>query len=162
MISTFEIVGMILLVIGMIIAIWWYIVAEKYNNYLKSYSYSRGAHAEDGQTVNLSCDSGKEICVFRATQICTVPDKNNFESSPMGDPIASGKDGTTPYGAFNPNTTVSRTQDMGNSCNGKTTASYVFNSIDFPSGDSWNCPGGTQLISTYTCIPKGTTCQSSL
>jgi hypothetical protein len=160
MLSTFEIATMILLAIGLMIAIWWYVIAEKYSNYLKTYSYSRGAHAIAGQTAHLSCDGGKEICVFRATQICTNPDSSNVEN-PDTDPIASGNDGVTPYGAFNPNTTVSRTKDMGDSCNGKTTASFAFNPVGYSNGGGWNCGGTTQLIATYTCIPKGTTCQSS-
>jgi len=157
MITTFEIVFMVILAIGLGVAVWWFFIAEQYRRYLGDYSYSRGANAIDGTTTNLTCDSTKEICVYRATQICTNPDSNNFEDQSI-DPIAAGEGSFpnmtpgTKYGQFNPATTTDLTSDMSSKCNGGSTASYDFTST---------CSVGTgQLIATYTCIPKGSTCQA--
>jgi len=161
MISTTEIVCMLLLAIFLGIAIWWFVVANNYKKYLDEYSYSRGANVKgSGQIVNLSCDDDKEICVYRATQICSNPTSQNFETSST-DPIDSGlEDSSKMYGQFNPRTTVSRLDDMSQACNGKTTCAFNFQATDFVNGMQCD-PVNTQLISTYTCIPKGTTCQSS-
>lgn len=156
--STFEVIGMFLLAILFGIAVWWFIVSWQYRSYLKHASYARGANAtEEGQTLNLSCDQGKEICVYRATQICSDPDSNNFENQ-QTDPISSGLDGKNSYGDFNSDTTVDRTADMSRECNGKQTSSFKFAAKGWPNG--MTCHGKTQLISTYSCIPKGTTCSN--
>jgi hypothetical protein len=162
--TTPQVMIVLLLVIGVIIGIWLYVVAQRYSNYLDEYSYSRGAHAwQTGQTLDLKCDDGKEICVYRATQICTNPDSNNFESAP--DSIASGNTSNVPYGAFDPDTTVSRTEDMGKKCNGLSSATFVFNPVDFSGGKPWeevcSAESTSQLIATYTCIPKGSKCTSA-
>lgn len=159
MITTFEVVGMILLFIGLAIAIWWFVVAENFRKYLKTYSYSRGVHAtQANQTLNLSCSEGKEICLYKATQICTNPDNNNFED-PTTDPIDSGTSANGMYGQFNPQTTVDLTQDMGSVVNGQRTATFRFTPKEWPDNMA-SCAGETQLIGTYTCIPTGTSCQS--
>lgn len=159
MITTIEIVGMILLAIFLGIAVWWFIIAENYRKYLDAYSYSRGAHATKvNQTLNLTCDSDKEICVFRATQICTDPSASNYENS-VTDPISSGLSSDTKYGQFDSNTTVDTTNDLGDKCNGATTCAYKFTQAAWPSGMP-SCGGETQLIAGYTCIPKDGKCQS--
>ncbi len=156
-ISTLEIVFMVLLAIGVGIAIWWYIVADNYRKYLGGITYARGANGEDGDTINLVCDSDREICVYRATQTCTDPNSNNFENSST-DPISNGTDDSVEYGQFNPNTTVDLISDMGNECNGKQKCSYEF-SADW-SQSPLGCAGISQIISSYTCIPKGGKCQA--
>lgn len=163
MISTMEIVLLVMLTIGLGVAIWWFVVAEKYSSYLGGYSYSRGANVLNGQTAKLMCDSDKEICIHRATQICTLPNEKNFETSSL-EPMASGVqkiDGARAfYGDFNPQTTVDRTQDMAQACKGKEKCEYKF---EAPQG--WTarngvaCNGNSQLIATYTCIPKGSECK---
>ncbi len=161
MITTTEIVLMIILVIGLGISIWWFVVAEKYRRYLKTYSYARGANALNGQTVNLECEAGKEICIYRATQICTKPDSNNFESSSL-DAIASGNDGSkVKYGDFNPQTTIDLTHDMANKSNGKEKSSYTFNVHDnWTAPNGITCNGASQLLATYACVPKGVKCNT--
>lgn len=164
MITTIEIVLLVMLTIGLGVAIWWFVVAEKYKSYLRDYSYTRGANVINGQTAELSCGNDKEICVYRATQICTRPDANNFETSSL-DPIATGDmkiDGARAfYGDFNPQTTIDRTSHMASACNGKEKCKYPFKvpqGWQAPNGVA--CNGNTQLIATYSCIPKKTKCNS--
>lgn len=158
-VGTFEIIGMVLLAIVLGVAIWWFVIAENYRKYLTTYSYGRGANASKaGQTVHLACDDGKEICVYRATQICTDPDSNNFEN-PSTDPFAAGTASDDKYGDFSSSTTSDLTNDMSGECNGKETCAYKFMPTRWPSSMP-GCAGDTQLISTYACIPKGSTCQS--
>jgi len=158
-VSTFEIVGMVLLAILLGVAIWWFVIAENYRKYLSTYSYARGANASKaGETLNLTCDDDKEICVYRATQICTDPDSNNYEN-PSTDPIASGTSSDDKYGDFSSATTVDLTSDLSGACNGKETCAYKFSPKAWPSGMP-SCGGDSQLISAYACVPKGSTCQS--
>ncbi len=111
-VSTFEVTFMILLAIVLGIAIWWYIIADNFKKYLSGNSYARGANASKaGQTLNLTCDSEKEICVYRAIQVCTDPDASNFENSNT-DPFASGMSGNDSYGDYNSSTTVDMTKDL--------------------------------------------------
>lgn len=160
-ISTFEIAGIILLFILLGVSVWWFVVADKYKKYMSTnYPYTRGAHAwEEGQTLNLKCDGDSEICVYRATQIYTNPDSNNFED-PNTDPIASGTNSNATYGAFDPQTTVDRTVDLGGECNGKNSCFVNFVTSEWPTGMVLGNAGTPQLISTYTCIPSGGTCTS--
>lgn len=158
-VSTLEIVAMMLLFILFGVAFWWFAVAGKYRFYLNDYKYARGAHAtEAGQTVKLTCDADKIICIDSATQICSVPDNSNFEASPL-EPIASGLEGNVPYGAFNPRTTVDMKKIMMKECNGKNKCNYTFHPESFRHGKK--CPSsGTQLISTYVCVDKNSQCPS--
>lgn len=170
MITSVEIVLLVMLFIGVCVAIWWFVIAERFKTYLKNYSYSRGANILNGQTAKLSCDGDNEICVYRATQICTRPgsvkglDGTNFETSSL-EPIAAGDkeqdgDAHVAYGDFNPKTTIDLTDSMGKEVNGKTSHEYTFN-VDkkwkAPNGVS--CNGDAQLIAVYTCVPPGTTCK---
>ncbi len=152
---------MVLLAIGLGIAIWWFVIAEKYRSYLGKYAYARGANATAaGQTLNLTCDQDKEICVYRAVQICTVPDDHNFESSPL-EPIASGLGkNNAAYGDFDPDTTVDMTSELNEKCKGQKNCSFMFTPKPWPHNGSCPSDSNTQLISTYSCIPKGSMCQS--
>jgi len=156
-VSTLEIVAMMLLFILLGVAVWWFAVAGKYRLYLDDYKYARGAHATTaGQTIKMTCDADKKICIDSATQICSVPDHNNFESSPL-EPISSGLEGDAPYGAFDPKTTVDMKKIMAAECNGKSKCTYTFKPETFPGGV--RCPStGTQLIATYVCVNKDDKC----
>jgi len=169
MISTFEIVFIVVLLILIGIAIWWLVIAHRYKGDLATFSYSRGANVDlktrDKANVNMTCDSDREICVWRATAICSGSDSNNYESSPL-EPIASG---TTEdkYSSFDTNTTIDLTHDLA-AGNGKENYTYTFdsNKLVWPHGkkcpSNYNSSTGTgtrpQLIATYSCIPKGTKC----
>lgn len=158
MITTFEIMGMMLLFIILGFAIWWFLVAQNYRKYLTNYSYTRGANvASKGRSTLLQCDSDKEICVYRAVQICTNPNSSNYEN-PSTEPMSSGTTGNEKYGQFNKSTTIDMTSDLGGKCDGKEKCAYKFVGKQFPSG--MICSGKTQLIATYTCIPKNTKCRS--
>ena len=92
----------------------WFAIAERYRHHLKDFKYARGANALGcGKTLNLTCDQDKEICVYKATQICSIPGVNNHEMADSIDlePISGGHD--SPYGSFNPHTTTDLTKDMG-------------------------------------------------
>jgi len=161
--STSQIVILILAFVGLVVAVWFFVIAERYRMYLGKTSYARGANAKKaGETLNMTCDQDKEICVYRATQICSQPDKNNFESSST-DPIAGGikSDGpiSAAYGDYNPNTTVDMTDALLKACNGDQKCAYKFNPAKFPG--TMTCPAeNTQMLSVYSCIPKGEACQS--
>lgn len=151
----------------MFIMLWIFVISMQRKNFLDTYAYTRGANSwTDNTTVNLVCDSSKEICMFRATQVCSGNNSvesggANYEYSKT-DPFSSGTENTTvQYGDFDPNTTVDLTTDMEKECNGNPTCAYKFSasSNPFPFG---TCSLNSQLISTYTCIPKGGTCQDYL
>lgn len=160
MIYTLDFVAGALLAIGLGIAVWWFVVAYKYKNHIDSYSFTRGANVIGSQKkAQLSCDSGHNICVYRATMIYSDPQPGNFEAIPT-DPIASGTSGSSKYGDYDPTTTVSLTDKMGQECNGKSQCSYDFSKEQFPKVGTYN-PDKIQLISSYTCIPSGVACVSS-
>ena len=160
--STFELAFIFLLLVGVGISIWWFVVALKYRNTLSTFSNARGANvAGKNKTVNMTCDPGKVICVYRATQICSNPgyDGKNFED-PTIDPITNGLDyANSKYGEYSKLTTKSLTKEIGDTCNGKNSCSYLFKGDNFPSPII--CHGEPQLISSYTCIQPGTACQAS-
>lgn len=164
-ISTSEVVFVLLLAVGLIAAIWVYIVTSKHTKNISSDPYSRGANAHGPSTVNLVCDDNSQICVYNAVQVCTNPNQSNFEDSIV--------DGMTKQGSFDPTTTADLTQDMINACNGKSTCAYTFTGdkpFGYVAGDTTIIPSSTtcssatggagvsQLISTYTCAPKGKSC----
>ena len=165
MITTTEIVLIVMLTIGVGVAIWWFVVAEKYKSYLGKYSYTRGANATNGNKIEFSCGGGKKICLYRATQICTRPGANNFETSSL-EPIASGdssldEGANVMYGDFNPQTTIDLTKEIGNLVNGKNKAEYTFNApTGWKAPNGVACNGNSQLIATYACIPEGGDCSS--
>lgn len=160
-VQTFDIVGVVLLMIGVGLAIWWFVIAWKYKTYVASSSFARGANvAGNDKKAMLSCDSGHEICVYRATMIYSSPNTNNYENKNT-DPIASGLNDGTRYGMYDPRTTTSLTAHMGGICNGKQTCEYDFSTQQFPGGITAT-PKNTQLISSYTCIPQGTSCIASV
>ncbi len=161
-IQTFDFVGIVLLMAAVGLAIWWFVIAWKYKTHVASSIFARGANvASSDKKAMLSCDDGHEICIYRATMICTNPNANNFEARDT-DPIASGiGEGNTRYGEYNPRKTTSLTAHMGSACNGKQTCEYDFSTQKFPAGIT-ALPDNTQLISSYTCIPHGTACVASM
>ena len=147
------------------LAVWNLIIVVKYKNKLDGYSYTRGANKSTPGAVKLKCGNGKEICVYRATQICTNPTVNNFEKDET-DPIDSGYNNPNNYGKFNTQTTVNLKNDMSKKCDRKQECIYNFAGKWSGETDGQSllteCGGNTQLISTYTCIPKGSKCKSSI
>ena len=140
--STLEITLVLLLGVGLIIAIWVYIVSKRETTSFSSQPYARGANLAAPGKVPLVCDPGSTIQVASAMMVCTNPDANNFEN-PATDPFTS-------TGAFNGQTTYDLSSDMTTSCNTKEQCLYNF----IGNNDSFTCPGTPQLIATYTCIQK--------
>jgi hypothetical protein len=140
-VSTVEVTLVLLLGVGLIIAIWVYIVSKRETTTVSSQPYARGANLAAPGKVPLVCDPGSTIQVASAMMVCTNPDSNNFEN-PATDPFLS-------TGAFNAQTTYDLSSDMTTSCNTKEQCLY-----NFGKNDSFTCPGTPQLIATYTCIPK--------
>lgn len=160
MVTTIQFTAIVLSIIALIIAIWWLAVSWKYSSFLNDYKYARGSNASAaGQTMNLVCGAGKQICVYRATQLCSNPDSNNFEN-PSTDPISSGlKLNGSKYGEFDPDTTVDYTSTLGKACNGQNTCSFTFNPLAW--SNSMTCSSGnTQLTSAYSCVSDSSECQS--
>lgn len=166
-ITTAEIVLMVLFGILLGVTIFWFVFSLKDRSNANTWKYSRGANATsvNGEKVNvsLSCDADSEICMWQSTLICTSPGTGNTERSPL--PAFSTS--STNYGGFDPTTTVDLTADMAAVANGKQSVIYEFDPSTAWSkaGLQGKCAvdGGTaysQLISTYTCIPKGTQCKS--
>lgn len=164
-VSAIAVFSIIVLLVLLVYAIWLYVVALQRKKFYDEYSYTRGANAwTDNSTVKLACDNDKEICVFRATQICTGNEyPYNYEIR-ESDPIASGADSsvTVGYGDFNPATTRDLTEELGEACNGQNTCSYLFQTSETPFPNGMQCRGNAQLLSTYTCIPKSATCANYL
>jgi hypothetical protein len=163
-VTVFEVFSIIVLLIVLAYAIWFYVIQQNRKKFMDEYIYSRGANAwKDKSTVNLSCGEGREICVFRATQICSGNDDSgkNYEISST-DPISSGEDGSgVGYGDFNPGTTVDLTPNLTEACKGKNTCSYTLDSsiTPFPFEPKDQCdPNNVQLLASYSCIPKGEQC----
>lgn len=176
-ISAGEIVVIVTLFAALAIAIWWFYISYKYRQTLNVSSYTKGANLDTGTfgqgnsgvgVVSLSCEEDREICVWKATAICTgaLSPNSNTENGP--EPISGG--GSTPYGDFDPMNTVDLTADM-SKLNGQQQGFYTFNNENYLRFNGNKCPltydqstgSGTrpQLIATYTCIPSGTTCVSS-
>ena len=61
------------------------------------------------------------------------------------------------YGQFRKETTVDMRSRLSKECNGKQECTYKFDEVRYPM--DMQCKGQSQLISTYTCIPKGSSCQ---
>ena len=140
--TTTEIVLVLLLGVGLIIAIWVYAVSHKENAVVSAHKYTRGANLSKAGSVLLTCDPGTVISWTTATMVCHDPTSDNFEN-PTTDPWLT--DGTP-----NPATTVDLKDDI-KKCEGQTQCTYDFKGTN----DNFVCgPNGTaQLIATYTCSP---------
>ena len=144
-VSTVEVTLVLLLGVGLIIAIWVYIVSKRETTTVSSQPYARGANLAAPGKVPLVCDPGSTIQVASAMMVCTNPDSNNFEN-PSTDPFTS-------TGAFNGQTTYDLLKgDNGMSTKCDTKEQCLYNFVG--NNDSFTCPGTPQLIATYTCIPK--------
>lgn len=173
-ISTTEICVIVALILGITIASWWLGVAYKYNGVVTSFTYSRGANLDTGSvgkgntgggTVELKCDSSREICVWKADAICSGA--SNFNGEIGVEPISGN---TATYGQFDPNTTVDITQKLALVANGQQSYTYKFDATQMKFGGKL-CPYGDynqaanvgarpHLIATYSCIPKGSECKT--
>jgi hypothetical protein len=164
-VTRLEIFSVFVCLIILAYAIWFYVIQLNKKKFMDDYIYTRGANAwKDKSVVNLSCGEGREICVFRATQICSGNDGSgkNFEIQST-DPIATGEDANVFYGDFNPDTTRDLTVDLGNLCNGAEQCAYTLDSsvTPFPFNGEYTCDANNvQLLASYTCIPKGGTCKN--
>jgi len=189
MIGTGTIVLIVFLFLILAIAIWYFVVAYNYGSSLTVASYTRGANLDtatinaQGQptstgkgTVNFTCDPDREICVYRATAICTGAENALSNNESGVEPISNGLTNNGYYGNFDTNNTFDLTDSLSTLANGLQTYSYSFDA----SSDSkirFNgqvCPYSNygksgagpqfvrpQLIATYSCIPKGSQCLSA-
>lgn len=165
-ISTGEIVMLAFLAIMLGVAIFWFIVSFRYGRSLKEFAYARGANVDPGVgkttgAAKMECDGDREICVQKATAVCTGTNGVvNYESTPLN-PYSNGSDGKTPYGAFNPSTTADLTSILSTAANGKESYTYNFDgkaSLPKCVGTGANNTIRPQLIATYVCVPKGQSC----
>jgi hypothetical protein len=179
-------VGILLLAFGASIASIWLRIEREH--VIDAIDYTKGAHILDvsttdvsKNTINMECDYGKVICIEKADQICSGSNywkqgggydsddtyslgtvNRNYEN-PKTDPIASGSNGVNDmgyYGVFNTKTTVNVKETLQKLCGGKDPKQNYelkYEAVPFP--DGMVCGEKTQLISTYTCITKGTTCE---
>lgn len=197
MIGTGTIVLIVFLFLILAIAIWWFVVAYNYGSSLTVASYTRGANLDTasvtagGQpystgkgTVNLTCDPDREICVYRATAICTGAENQNSNNESGVEPISNGLTNNGFYGNFDINNTVDLTDKLSGLANGSQAYSYNFDTTNVNNNTTgpvqpmlFNgqiCPWANygqsgpgpqfvrpQLIATYACIPKGSQCLSA-
>ncbi len=176
MISAFEITGIILLAIGVGLVIWWYIEAANYDSMLDGVPFAKGANLiynPDGtdadNTITMSCPTGKQVCVYQATQICTDPQMPDNIENPDTDPILNNNiTAGDNWGKFNKDTTYDLTQELNINCGTgldkpvtkQSCPAYVFEpNLTLPNGKS--CEGASHFIATYTCEPIGSKCQST-
>lgn len=153
MISTFSLFLIITLIFAIIAIAIAYFISLSHSSKINNFARSRGVNMNANETKKLQCENGRVICVYRATEVCTSGQQ--FET-PSTDPMSDGSPGTGTYGNFNPNTTISKTSELKNMCNGKTSCEYTFT----PSSPSSPCAGNSQLIGTYACLVPGSDCQS--
>ena len=173
-ISTIEICIIVALTVGIAIASWWLAIVYKYNGVVTSFTYSRGANLDTGSvgkgntgigSVELTCDTSREICVWKADTICSGGSTFNGE---IGVEPISGN--TATYGQFDPNTTVDITQKLALVANGQQSYTYKFDATQIKFGGKI-CPYGDynqaanvgarpHLIATYSCVPKGSECKT--
>ena len=178
MIEASDIVIVTGLAIGIAIATWWFVVAYKYGKTVDTFSYARGANLDTGVVgpgntgkgnITLQCGPDAQICVYKATAICTgaINQGSNTEGGP--EPIANGLNNTGTYGDFNKNNTVDLTGALSKLANGKNKYEYCFDAREMSFGNGI-CPYNQfdkksgvgqrpQLIATYTCVPTGTPCK---
>lgn len=162
MISTISLSLILFLIVGIIIAGFWVIISRKNVSIVTSKEYARGMNASEGRDVILKCDGSDEICVYRATQICTSPDQNNFEQA-YGDPFSDGVTSSKEYGEFS-EFSVDLTEDISNLANGLNSYEFTFTAKTFPNIPGGKCinksgdPGIPQLIGVYKCLPPGGKC----
>lgn len=175
MLSAGEIALYATIIIVVVIVIWYFAVAFGYSRTLDNFSYTRGANLDTGESgkgsVNMNCENGDEICVWQATGICSgaINAENNFEGGP--EPFSDGLKPGMSYGQFDINNTIDLTKDMSDLANGKQAYTYdcdltlkKFGGKVCPNNYNSKTGAGQrpQLISTYTCIPKGSKCVSSI
>lgn len=142
--STTEVVLVLLLGVGLIIAIWVYIDSNRETSSISSQPYARGANLNAPGKVLLTCDAGSVISATNANMVCHNPSAKNFEN-PTTDPFLKN-------GQFDPTTTIDLLSDVQSQCDKKQQCTYTFSGTadNFVCGD-----GGTpQLIATYTCVPN--------
>ena len=163
-----------MLCIGIGLVVWWYMEAANYDTMLDGVPFAKGANliydpagTPADNTVTMSCPTGKQVCVYQATQICTNPTPGNYETLET-DPIIT--DASNPgWSKFNPDTTVNLTQALNAACGvvsmgapvTKGTCQYVFNPTSTPFTAPMTCGGATHLIANYTCEPAGAPCNST-
>ena len=143
----FVVIGILLGLVAY--GMWFGYVEYNYSKYVADFTSARGANKSGNGDVVLSCELGKTICISKATEIHTNPKGTPFED-PKVDPFV-----VSPYGSFNPSTTISRYNDMSVACNGKKDCTYTFS-------PKLQLPGTPQLIATYTCVPPSGTCLAQI
>jgi hypothetical protein len=122
----------------------------KFKRDMENMSFTRGANGEMGDTIHMECPPGYNICLYRATEICTSPTPTNFEDI--------STDCFNNDGSFNYSAAIDRTKSMSALVNGKNSYDYIFNAnYNTPSGI---CRGKKQLIATYACTNNMNSCVS--
>lgn len=176
MISAIEITGIVFLSIILILVILWYVSTFSDEGNLSSISFAKGANItytpQGDNSVNLICPDGKQVCVYKATQICTNPNNSNVENAST-DPMvtsltAKNNNGDYTWSQFNPDTTADLTQDINATCGtgndmntSQSSCTYDFvPKTTTTSGKPFSCNGEIQLIASYTCQPSFSKCRT--
>lgn len=157
-----DVIFIFLLLLVAIIVVTSFGFSEKYNLDLTSRTYTFGLNGIAGDTINMSCPSGKSIQVEKAHYICTSGTQNissngQFEN-PNCDPFWQSTGQNTTF--FNPANTVDYTSTLSKMCNGSNSFSFqipqsIINICGQTSPNSLKgtpCDGQLQLVGTYDCV----------
>ena len=171
-VSTTKLILLAFLIIVLGVAIYWLVVSKNYQKSINNFVYARGANYDPGSggdsgQVEFKCDGSRKICLDKATAYCTGTNgKTNSEF--ITGAYARGDFGI-PYGNFDTSgkrsdMAIDITKDVAKQVNGKTLTKFTFDGEKIFSGKCKNfCQGCTirpQIIATYTCIPKSSSCNT--
>ena len=106
-------------------------------------------------------------CIYEFKELAESNNEGGIE--PISDGLGAGN---TSYGDFDPKNTNDLTAEMSKAANGQQSVPYTFDGTKMTFGGqscpymNYNSVTGAgprpQLIATYTCIPSGTQCVSSI
>lgn len=148
----------VIVLVSFLFSAYIFIRAWLFNEEVKGKTLTLGVNGKEGDTVTLTCPSGMNINMYKATYLCSGVDPNGFEAaSGLGgcDPISLGNSGdNTNYGNFSSYTTANALTDLSGTCNGKNTCSFtVPASTTVKPCNGKECPIGSNLYvtGTYFC-----------
>lgn len=140
MVDTWEIFVPIALLIGVGIAIFFYVVPYNYGKHVQKATITRGIAARQGTNLVLSCPVGKSIRLGKVNYLCGEIDQTTYQ--PVCDPMLEN-------GNLNPATTLDAA-DLFKDCKGNTCTV----SVPAPALPGCTSCQDVHLMGTYDCVPN--------
>lgn len=136
--------GFLLVLVGItIFVVFLFYLQSLHSTNLRMFPNTRGANkiisSSTPTNMTLKCPMNKVIQINQMTEVCSVPDQNNFESANV-DPYNQN-------GSFSSSTT-DVTAEFSQNMNCKTSSTYSYQP------KNTTCSGSLQLIGTYTCVDQ--------